>query len=233
MPLSPASVATRSDLPDWRVHRRRLEATFTAKATPTATAFGAATAFIDRVAQAADGADHHPDIDLRYPGRVHVVLTTHAARGLTELDIALAKTISELATAADMTSDPTSAAVLEVAIDALDIAAVRPFWKAVLAYRDEPVAKGEAAVNLIDPFGVGPLVWFQQMDSPRPQRNRLHLDINVAHDIAEARVAAAIDAGGRLVSDRHARAFWVLADPEGNEICVCTWQDRDQPADSA
>ncbi|MFN0028591.1 MAG: VOC family protein [Acidimicrobiales bacterium] len=239
MPLSPASVATRDDLPDWRVFLRRLEATFTAIPSnissnipsSTGTAFRAAAAFIETVAQAADEADHHPDVDLRYPGRVHVVLTTHAARGLTDRDITLAKAVSELAAAAGMVSDPTSASVLELAVDAVDIAAIRPFWKAVLGYRDEPVAKGETPVNLIDPLGVGPAVWFQQMDAPRPQRNRIHLDINVAHDIAEARVASAITAGGRLISDRDAKAFWVLADPEGNEICVCTWQDRDQPAD--
>ena len=64
------------------------------------------------------------------------------------------------------------------------------------------------------------------MDAPRPQRNRIHVDITVAHDAAEARVAAALAAGGTLVSDAHARAFWVLADVEGNEACVCTWQDR-------
>ena len=64
------------------------------------------------------------------------------------------------------------------------------------------------------------------MDAERPQRNRVHLDVTVAHDEADARVAAAIAAGGRLVSDEHARAFWVLADAEGNEACVCTWQDR-------
>ncbi len=226
MPLSPASVANRSDLPDWRVYLRRLEATFTAKPSGMGTAFRAAASFIEEVAQVADAADHHPDVDLRYPGRVHLVLTTHAARGLTDHDIALAQTISQLAAAAGMSSEPTSASVLEVAIDAMDIAAVRPFWKAVLGYRDEPVAKGQESVNLIDPLGVGPMVWFQQMDTPRPQRNRIHLDINVAQDIAEARVAAALGAGGRLLSDRDAKAFWVLADAEGNEICVCTWQDR-------
>jgi 4a-hydroxytetrahydrobiopterin dehydratase len=69
-------------------------------------------------------------------------------------------------------------------------------------------------------------VWFQQMDVPRPLRNRIHLDVTVAHDEAEGRVRAALDAGGVLVSDAHARAFWVLADAEGNEACVCTWQDR-------
>ena len=48
-----------------------------------------------------------------------------------------------------------------------------------------------------------------------------------AIDVAEQRVADAIVAGGTLVSAERARAFWVLADPEGNEACVCTWQDRD------
>jgi 4a-hydroxytetrahydrobiopterin dehydratase len=65
------------------------------------------------------------------------------------------------------------------------------------------------------------------MDEPRTQRNRIHLDVDVPADVAEERVTAAIGAGGRLVSDARAKAFWVLADAEGNEVCVCTWQDRD------
>jgi 4a-hydroxytetrahydrobiopterin dehydratase len=70
-------------------------------------------------------------------------------------------------------------------------------------------------------------VWFQQMDEPRPQRNRIHLDVAVPHDAAVGRVAAAVAAGGLLRSDLRAPAFWVLADVEGNEVCVCTWQARD------
>ena len=65
------------------------------------------------------------------------------------------------------------------------------------------------------------------MDAPRPQRNRIHIDVTVPHEVAESRIAAAIAAGGRLVTDEYAPAFWVLADPEGNEACVCTWQDRE------
>ena len=80
--------------------------------------------------------------------------------------------------------------------------------------------------DLVDPAGIGPSIWFQQMDAPRPQRNRIHFDVIVGHDQAEARVAAAIAAGGHLVSDERAPAFWVLADGEGNEVCVCTWQAR-------
>jgi 4a-hydroxytetrahydrobiopterin dehydratase len=110
---------------------------------------------------------------------------------------------------------------LEIAIDALDIPAVLPFWRAVLAFEN-----GADGRSVVDPAGLLPAVWFQQMDAPRPQRNRIHLDVTVAHDEAEGRVRAALGAGGVLVSDAQARAFWVLADAEGNEACVCTWQDR-------
>ena len=65
------------------------------------------------------------------------------------------------------------------------------------------------------------------MDEPRIQRNRIHLDVTVPHDVAQQRIAAALAAGGTLVSDTAAPAFWILADPEGNEACICTWQGRD------
>jgi 4a-hydroxytetrahydrobiopterin dehydratase len=80
---------------------------------------------------------------------------------------------------------------------------------------------------LVDPVGQGPTIWFQQMAAPRPQRNRIHLDVTVPHDEASHRVEAALAAGGRLRSDAAAPAFWVLADAEGNEACVTTWQGRD------
>jgi 4a-hydroxytetrahydrobiopterin dehydratase len=65
------------------------------------------------------------------------------------------------------------------------------------------------------------------MDAPRPQRNRIHLDVSVPHDEAETRIGAALAAGGRLINDTEAPAFWVLADAEGNEACITTWQGRD------
>ncbi len=81
---------------------------------------------------------------------------------------------------------------------------------------------------MVDPAGELPNVWFQQMDESRPQRNRIHFDLHVPHDEADRRIAAALDAGGTLVSDAAARSFWILADAEGNEICICTWQDRER-----
>jgi hypothetical protein len=67
-----------------------------------------------------------------------------------------------------------------------------PFWRAVLGYRYRGDSPEE---DLIDPRGRGPSLWFQKMDAPRPQRNRIHIDVWVPHDQAEARVAAAITAG--------------------------------------
>ncbi|HLK74787.1 MAG TPA: VOC family protein [Streptosporangiaceae bacterium] len=119
-----------------------------------------------------------------------------------------------------------SVQVLEIGIDALDASAIRPFWRAVLGYVDEPGWSGPWD-GLVDPLGQGPAVWFQRMDAPRPQRNRIHFDVSVPHDEAAPRIRATLAAGGKLLSDAEAPAFWVLADAEGNEACVSTWQGRD------
>ena len=220
--LSASAFHAHTNLPDWRVILRRAEAGFRS---PT---FAGASAFIGRVAEAAEAAGHHPDVDLRYPGYVHVTLTTHATNSLTTADADLARTISEIAAETGLVSEPWHGLGVEVAIDVIDIDGVRPFWKALLGYDDEaPSEAGGQVLALVDPQRIGPAFWFQQMDAPRPQRNRIHIDVTVPHDVAEQRVAAAIAAGGHLVSDNRARAFWVLADAEGNEACVCTWQDRD------
>jgi 4a-hydroxytetrahydrobiopterin dehydratase len=174
-------------------------------------------------------ADGHLRATLR-PDGVELVLQTAALGRLTSRDVDLAHRVTEAVRAVGPATRPAGAhrAVqsLEIGIDALDIPAIRPFWRAVLAYTDEPGRSGPEDA-LVDPTGQGPAVWFQQMDAPRPQRNRVHLDLTVPHDEAEARRGAALAAGGVLVSDAAAPAFWVLADAEGNEVCICTWQGRD------
>jgi 4a-hydroxytetrahydrobiopterin dehydratase len=187
-------------------------------------------------ATAASGtdADGHLRMDLR-PDRVELSLQTAAVADVTGRDTQLARRISAAvdglglgpAGATSAAGSPRPVEMLEMAIDALDIPAIRPFWKAVMAYADEPGRDGPYDA-IVDPAGQLPAIWFQQMDAPRPQRNRVHFDITVAHDEAEARVRAALAAGGRLVDDSYARSFWVLADAEGNEVCVCTWTDRDE-----
>jgi 4a-hydroxytetrahydrobiopterin dehydratase len=201
------------DLGDWRYVLNSIRADFRTGS------FTAAAALATEIAELADVADHHPDIDIRYPDRVRVVLTTHAVGGVSTLDAEVARLVSETARRADATAEATAGQALEIAIDTMDADRIRPFWQAVLGYREEDGV-------LVDPLRVGPPVWFQEMDEPRTERNRFHLDVNVAHDIADERVAAALAAGGTMVSDEHARSWWVLADADGNEACICTWQDR-------
>jgi 4a-hydroxytetrahydrobiopterin dehydratase len=179
------------------------------------------------LAVAACGAagQRHLTVDVR-SNRALLALRSADTGTVTENDLDLAERVSAALEGRGLRTTPGSdedhaVQVFEIGIDALDIGAVRPFWLAVTGYRDEPGA------GLVDPLGQGPAVWFQQMDAPRPQRNRVHLDISVPHDAAEARVAAALAAGGTLVTDEFAPAWWVLADPEGNEACVSTWQGRD------
>ncbi len=181
------------------------------------------------LAVAAAGADRHLQLDLR---RDRVELALGVPGALSRDDVDTASTVRDALVRAGHRLGPAvgsatrSVQLLEIAIDALDIAAIRPFWRAVLGYGDEP-GNDEDDAAVTDPLGQGPTVWFQQMDEPRPQRNRIHVDIAVPHDEAQRRIEAALAAGGVLVSDAEARSFWILADVEGNEICVCTWQDRD------
>ena len=139
---------------------------------------------------------------------------------LTEADLALAGAISSKASELGATVDFTGLQSYQVAIDALVILEVLPFWETVLGYE----RFGDA---LIDPHSEGPTFWFQQMDAPRPQRNRIHLDLYVPEDQARARVDAAIAAGGRIVYEDRAPLWWTLADPEGNEVDVASWPDMD------
>src|SRR3954469_15367141 len=90
----------RTELPDWRILLARIEATFVTDS------FAPAAALVSAIAAAADAAGHHPDVDLRYPGDVHVALSTHDAGGLTEQDAELAATISALAAGAGARSVP-------------------------------------------------------------------------------------------------------------------------------
>ncbi|MGI8822143.1 MAG: VOC family protein [Acidimicrobiia bacterium] len=182
--------------------------------------FATGVALVDAIGKLADAANHHPDVDLRYAG-VTVRLMTHEVDGLSQRDVELARQISAAARELDVPADPTAVQTVQVAIDALVGPGLRPFWRAVLGYEE----LGDE--DLIDPYGRGPSFWFQEMDAPRPQRNRIHVDISVPHDQAEARVAAAIAAGGHLVTDRHAPKWWTLADAEGNEVDVATWMGRD------
>ena len=180
---------------------------------------------VARTAIAAGDTDGHLVVDL-HADRAVLRLHTLAVGAVTEHDLTLAEAIS----AALPTTPGDAGAVpqnIEIAVDALDIALVRPFWKAVTAYVDEPGPSDLPPGALVDPLRRGPAIWFQQMTEPRTHRNRIHIDVDVPAEQARARIDAALEAGGRLTYTGDAPAWWVLADPEGNEVCICTWQGRD------
>jgi 4a-hydroxytetrahydrobiopterin dehydratase len=184
-----------------------------------APSFADAVRLVELVGRDAEAMDHHPEIHVRLR-TVTFVLTTNWERALTQLDVELAHQILESVRAVGAEVLPAPERV-ELALDCADPDAVRPFWAAGLGYHERLGAEG---VELHDPRGRGPVLWFQRMDPPRPGRGRFHLDVLVPDDAAAARVQAVLAAGGRLVSDEHAPSWWVLADGEGNELCVCTRQ---------
>jgi 4a-hydroxytetrahydrobiopterin dehydratase len=187
--------------------------------------FAAGARLVHAIGELAGLDDHHPDLDLRYGGvTVRLITVTDDYYGLSERDVELARQISAVARELGVPADPSAVQTVQVTIDALVGSEVMPFWRAVLGYEYRGDSPDE---DLVDPRGRGASFWFQQMDAPRPQRNRIHIDVWVPHDQAEARIAAAMAAGGHLVTDRHAPAWWVLADAEGNEACVATWMSRD------
>lgn len=113
-------------------------------------------------------------------------------------------------------------------------------WDAFLEAMHVPREDWNAASAVVDPEGKGPRVYFQQMDTPKPAKNRLHLDLNVGGGskvppeerkaTVDAEVTRLLGLGAtRLVPWEDQRLqlweaqgeYWVvMADPEGNEFCV-------------
>jgi 4a-hydroxytetrahydrobiopterin dehydratase len=181
--------------------------------------FATGITLVDAIGTLAVSASHPPNIDLRDAG-VTICLAMDDFGRLSGREVELARQISAAARELNLPADPGAVQTVQVSIDAFVTPNVLPFWRAVLGYEqfgDE---------DLLDRHARGPSIWFQQMDAPRPQRNRIHVDISVPHDQAEARVAAAIAAGGHVVRNR-APTWWTLADAEGNEADVATWMGRD------
>ena len=204
-----------SQLTDWRKLATSLHARFLTKN------FAAGLEFVTAVTEAAEAANHHPDVKLTYPW-VDLVLISHDVNAITSRDLDLAEKISAIAANQGIDADPSVLSELELALDTAQVAAIGPFWAALLGGESGRV-DGD---DITDPRGRMPLLWLQDSDSHETPRQRFHLDVWVPRDVAETRIEAAIKAEGRLVSDSAAPSFWVLADAEGNKACVCTAADR-------
>jgi 4a-hydroxytetrahydrobiopterin dehydratase len=154
-------------------------------------------------------------------------LSVRLTRGVFQLEehhIGLARAVSALAQAHGAVADRTRAQEVQVAIAAKPDVVDVSFWRAVLGYA------GLADDNAVDPLGHGSTVWMQELDAHRPLRHAMHVDVSVARERVEGRVAAAVAAGGRVVDDTEAPASWVLADRAGNRVCVAAWPDGSVPS---
>jgi 4a-hydroxytetrahydrobiopterin dehydratase len=211
-------------LADWRFFLMKLHARFKTGS------FVKGLELVSRITEAAEEANHHPDVVLTYP-QVDVDLQSHDVHGVTSRDVDLARRISEIAVELGIEAAPRDVSTLELALDVPDAAQVKPFWAAVLGYADT-----QWDVEISDPGGRNNTLWFQHAPGATGEaQQRFHLDIVVPREIAEERVRAAVAAGGTLVSEEAVPAFWVLADAHGNKVCVCTADGRetDQTTDQA
>lgn len=156
-------------------------------------------------------------------------LTVRLSRGVFRLEeqhIALARNVSAVAQAHGAVAEPTAAQEVQLAIAAKPDGVDVGFWRAVLGYREL------ADDNAIDPLGHGSTVWMQELDPAKPLRHAMHVDVSVAREHVDSRLAAALAAGGRVVDDADAPAAWVLADRAGNRVCIAAWPDGSVPPDS-
>lgn len=203
-----------ANVPDWRMLSKAIHTRFQTGD------FAAGLALVNEIGAAAEAADHHPDITLAY-GYVDVSLMTHDAGAVTDKDIALGQEISALAAERGIGAAPWAVRDVEVALDTADLQGQGRFWSVLLTGEDDARTGDEirdADGNL--------LLWFQGTDEHETPRQRFHLDVWLPHDVAETRIAAALAAGGTMVREETAPSSWVLADPEGNRVCVCTSLDR-------
>jgi len=133
--------------------------------------------------------------------------------------VALARDVSAVARARGAVPDRAAVQEVQLAIaakaDARDVA----FWRAVLGYA--PMADD----NAVDPLGHGSTVWMQELDERKALRHAMHVDVSVAREHVEQRLAAALAAGGRVVDASHAPSHWTLSDQAGNRVCICAWPD--------
>ncbi|MCK9496902.1 MAG: 4a-hydroxytetrahydrobiopterin dehydratase [Dehalococcoidia bacterium] len=218
--IMPTQFSEAEGVEDWRVVGDGARAYF------ATTSFAEGARFVQALATRPALEAHPPDVDLRPRGvSVRLITYTDDLYGISQLDVDAARAISGVARQLGLASDPSRIHSQLVVPGALDIAAIMPFWQAALGYeprRDNP------AEDLVDPSDRGVPFWFEQMEEPRGDGGgAIHFAVWLPHEEAEARVAAALAAGGRIVRDGFAPSWWTLADPAGNEIDIATITGRD------
>jgi 4a-hydroxytetrahydrobiopterin dehydratase len=216
-----------TDLTDWRKLGQGLHARYVVGD------FAAGARFVAALADAGDALGHHPRVTIG-DGYVDLKLISddaiyrdgegkeHVVEWVTQRDVDLARRITEVATEQAVKADPASITTIELALDTAHAATIAPVWAALLTGGSEARGRGSLGEDVRDATGRVPILWFQDTDEHETPRQRFHIDVWVAPEVAEQRIAAAVAAGGIVVDDSQAPSFTVIADQDGNKACVCT-----------
>ena len=213
-------------LTDWRKLAQGLHARYLVDE------FGTAARFVAAVGEAGDALGHHPSVSMGN-GYVDLKLvsadavyrddegTEYVVEWVTQQDVDLARRISEIAADHELEADPASVSVIELGLDTARSATIAPVWAALLTGDAEAQGRGTPGDEIRDATGRAPNLWFGDVEEHETPRQRFHVEVYVAAEVAEQRIAAAVAAGGSVVDDSDAPSLTVIADQDGNTGVLC------------
>ena len=194
--------------------------------------FGAGARFVAAVGEPGDALGHHPIVSIGN-GYVDLKLisadaiyrddegTEHVVEWVTQKDVDLARRITQIAADHSLHADPASVSVIELGLDTAHSPTIAPVWAALLTGNAEAQGHGSPSDEIRDPTGRVPNLWFGDADEHETSRQRFHIEVYVAPEVAQQRIAAAVAAGGTVVDDSDAPSLTVIADQDGNTGVVC------------
>jgi 4a-hydroxytetrahydrobiopterin dehydratase len=215
-----------ANLTDWRKLAQGLHARYLVDD------FGAAVRFVAAVGEAGDALGHHPRVSIGN-GYVDLKLITddaiyrddegteHVIEWVTQQDVDLARRITEFAADHKVDADPAAVSMIELGLDTARAATIAPMWAILLTGNAEAQGHGSPSDEIRDATGRIPNLWFGDADEHETPRQRFHIEVYVAPEVAEQRIAAALAAGGTIVDDSNAPSVTVIADQDGNKGCIC------------
>jgi 4a-hydroxytetrahydrobiopterin dehydratase len=213
-------------LTDWRKLAQGLHARYLVDD------FSTGARFVTAVGEAGDVLGHHPRVSIGN-GYVDLKLITDDAvyrdddgteyviEWVTQQDVDLARRITEIAADHKVAADPASVSVIELGLDTARSATIAPVWAALLTGNPEAQGHGSPSDEIRDATGRVPNLWFGEAAEHDTPRQRFHIEVYVAPEVAEQRIAAAVAAGGTVVDDSNAPSLTVIADQDGNKGIVC------------
>lgn len=215
-----------ANLTDWRKLAQGLHARYMVDD------FGSGARFVSAVGEAGDALGHHPRVSIGN-GCIDLKLVTDDAiyrndegtefviEWVTQQDIDLARRITEIAAEHKVQADPASVTQIELGLDTASSATIAPVWAALLTGDAEAQGRGTPGDEIRDATGRVPNLWFGDADEHESLHQRFHIEVYVAPEAVEQRIAAAMAAGGTVVDDSDAPSLTVIADQDGNKGIVC------------